>query len=223
MNEKFRQLTDHYDISNFYEERLWGNTGKLIVGATDAQIGVAHEQLRPVDGDHVTICQFRDPNDRTFALLCSDISKATGIKTGQPPGTQRKGSGHESSGIQTHELPDRGLDGEWTFTETHTRAFENTHTTDGKQEKTVRETVKYTATKVHGTRASGAAFPDNGGFVSSRRGPGTGLVSGDGMDRTHSHHTLMLEGKENANPIASEGFFGSMLRDFASNVFSWRR
>lgn len=84
INDKFRHLTDHYDITNFYETKTWKDTSEVIVGETDAQIGVKHEKLLGIDDDHVAMCQFRNANssseDPKFRLLCRDIAAAADIK-----------------------------------------------------------------------------------------------------------------------------------------------
>jgi len=105
VNEKFRQLTDHYDIANFYELEPWKDTHDVIVGPTDAQIGVAHETLRPVHGDHITMCQFGDAHDQVFGLLCSGIGKATGIR----PAVAPKASSPASSRPATNPEPSKPI------------------------------------------------------------------------------------------------------------------
>ncbi|KAK0702414.1 hypothetical protein B0H67DRAFT_524214 [Lasiosphaeris hirsuta] len=78
MNETFRQLTDHYDVSTFYERQNFQGTDAPIVSPTDAQVGLSYEKLVPVEADHLTMCQFFDTND--FDILCSHIAAAAGIK-----------------------------------------------------------------------------------------------------------------------------------------------
>ncbi|KAI1173092.1 hypothetical protein F4777DRAFT_467482 [Nemania sp. FL0916] len=75
VDEDFRRLQHKFIITNFLEKRLMPGAKHLIVNETSAA-KVPGDKVIDVDGDHVTMCQFKDPHNGAFIGVCRIIRRA---------------------------------------------------------------------------------------------------------------------------------------------------
>ena len=227
MNEAFRNLTDHYDIANVYENPTWGSTDQMIVGKTDAQIGVAHERLVSIDKNHVEMCRFEDEDRRYFDVLCSEIEKASDISRAST--TAHNGSATPSHGktttpanLRSDRMPHHTSASTDIFTGNHAKVVGEVRTRrigDDQweiEEEILRATRRY--------RPAAGTAPLSARDVANCSSGLQGFVGSAGNDgNTYPTPTLMLEGAEQEKAGAFESLFGGRkTRDHASYISSTR-
>ncbi|KAK4223460.1 hypothetical protein QBC38DRAFT_487688 [Podospora fimiseda] len=80
ITEDFVELGPEFPIASYFETRPWPGTDKVIVDKTSSVTTLPGDTAVPVDGDHVSMCQFETADDDTFRDVCKRISKATNIQ-----------------------------------------------------------------------------------------------------------------------------------------------
>ncbi|KAK0702415.1 Alpha/Beta hydrolase protein [Lasiosphaeris hirsuta] len=86
ISEAFRDLAKDYAIVTFYEQHIHPVTGDLIVEKSSAIMGVLHEDVLMLSGNHSSMCKFT-PGDPRFNTVWWSIRKATE----GPPAIRREG------------------------------------------------------------------------------------------------------------------------------------
>ncbi|KAI0867936.1 hypothetical protein GGS24DRAFT_483831 [Hypoxylon argillaceum] len=75
LDGNFIRLQDRFTINNFLEQRIMKGARKLIVDQTSAA-KFPGAGVESVDGDHITMCQFKDAQNNTFMKVCRIIREA---------------------------------------------------------------------------------------------------------------------------------------------------
>ncbi|KAI0970860.1 hypothetical protein F4678DRAFT_106078 [Xylaria arbuscula] len=91
LDEDFCRLQDRFTIINFLEQGKMPGANRLIVDATSAAKFPGAEVI-DVDGDHITMCQFKDAHNNAFIKVCRIIRDAV----------SNEGAVNE---LTTHETP----------------------------------------------------------------------------------------------------------------------
>ncbi|KAI0523878.1 hypothetical protein F5B22DRAFT_642980 [Xylaria bambusicola] len=75
LDEDFLRLQNRFTINNFLEQRKMPGAKRLIVDQTSA-VKFSGAGSTGVDGDHVTMCQFKDAHNNAFTRVCRIIRDA---------------------------------------------------------------------------------------------------------------------------------------------------
>lgn len=77
IDEDFCRMAPDYTIMNFIELRVMPGAKKPIVDKTSAvKTEGTDGECIPVDGDHITMCQFRSIDEDAFLKVCKVINRA---------------------------------------------------------------------------------------------------------------------------------------------------
>ncbi|GAP82518.2 putative protein SERAC1 [Rosellinia necatrix] len=75
IDEDFCRIAGNYTIVNFYQVQGQGRGNKALVAKPNAVTATDSESVG-VNGDHLTMCQFKTREDNTFIKVCEVIDEA---------------------------------------------------------------------------------------------------------------------------------------------------
>ena len=77
VSQDFQSLAKEYAVVSFYEEHINRVLGRLVVDKLSAVMGLPHEEVMPLGGDHQAMCRFVGPGDPRFNPVWRAIRRAS--------------------------------------------------------------------------------------------------------------------------------------------------
>lgn len=77
VSQDFQSLAKEYAIVSFYEEHVDRVLGRLVVDKLSAVMGLPHEEVMPLGGDHRAMCRFVGKGDPRFNPVWRAIRRAS--------------------------------------------------------------------------------------------------------------------------------------------------
>jgi len=75
ISEDFVIICGSYTWTSFFELNHWPGTQRVIVSEASARTNNPTEEAFPLEGDHRTMCQFRDEDCEGFRMVCGRLEK----------------------------------------------------------------------------------------------------------------------------------------------------